>query len=60
MDKRLEDLSDKVSRGIPIDFGEALEVLKYQETLSAEREEKKEQVSSRSANAVDSWGITLS
>lgn len=29
-DKRLEELSDKVRRGEPIGFGEALEVIQYQ------------------------------
>lgn len=29
-DKRLEDLSDKVRSGEPIDFEEALEVINYQ------------------------------
>ena len=30
---RLEELSDKVRSGIPIDFTEALEVIEYQEEL---------------------------
>jgi len=41
MDERLEALSDKVRRGIPIDFGEALEVIDYQKRLQAEREERR-------------------
>ncbi len=32
LDDRLEALSDKVRRGIPIGFGEALEVIEYQNT----------------------------
>ena len=32
-DKRLEELSDKVRRGIPIGMGEAMEVIEYQEQL---------------------------
>jgi hypothetical protein len=31
--QRLEELSDKVRRGIPIGFNEALEVIKYQEGM---------------------------
>ena len=38
---RLEELSDKVRKGVPIDFEEALEVIEYQENLRAEREAKK-------------------
>ena len=30
MDKRLEELSDKVRSGIPIDMTEAIEVIEYQ------------------------------
>ena len=41
MDKRLEDLSDKVRSGEPVDFFEALEVIGYQEHLRAEREAKR-------------------
>ena len=32
-DKRLEELSDKVRRGIPVSMVEAVEVIEYQETL---------------------------
>lgn len=32
-DNRLEELSDKVRRGIPISMGEAMEVIEYQEQL---------------------------
>ena len=32
-DKRLEQLSEKVRMGIPIEFTEALEVIEYQENL---------------------------
>ncbi len=32
-DNRLEELSDKVRRGIPIGMGEAMEVIEYQEQL---------------------------
>lgn len=41
MDDRLEKLSNKVRMGIPVDFAEALEVIKYQETLRVERESAK-------------------
>jgi hypothetical protein len=37
IDKRLEELSDKVRRGIPIKMSEALEVIEYQETLKAHK-----------------------
>lgn len=40
MDKRLEDLSDKVRQGIPIDFSEAMEVIEYQSKLKQERLDK--------------------
>jgi hypothetical protein len=33
VDKRLEELSDKVRRGTPISMSEAIEVIEYQETL---------------------------
>jgi len=33
VDKRLEELSDKVRRGTPIKMSEALEVVEYQEML---------------------------
>jgi hypothetical protein len=33
IDKRLEELSDKVRRGTPIKMSEALEVVEYQEML---------------------------
>ena len=36
-DARLEQLSDMVRAGQPIDFSEALEVIAYQETLKLER-----------------------
>lgn len=32
-DNRLEELSDKVRRGIPVSMVEAVEVIEYQETL---------------------------
>ena len=32
-DKRLEELSDKVRKGIPVSMGEAIEVIEYQEQL---------------------------
>lgn len=32
-DERLEQLSDKVRMGTPIDFMEALEVIEYQENI---------------------------
>jgi hypothetical protein len=37
MKARLEELSDKVRMGIPINFAEALEVIAYQESLKAVR-----------------------
>ena len=40
MDTRLEELSDMIRKGIPIDFGEALEVIHYQEQLRLERADK--------------------
>ena len=36
-DERLEMLSDKVRRGIPIDFHEAIQVIDYQQRLQQER-----------------------
>jgi len=36
-DNRLEDLSDKVRNGVPIGFSEAIEVVKYQEMLKANK-----------------------
>ncbi len=33
IDKRLEELSEKVRRGVPIKMSEALEVVEYQEAL---------------------------
>ena len=36
-DDRLEILSDKVRGGIPIGFGEALEVIEYQELLKKQK-----------------------
>ncbi len=38
MNERLETLSDKVRRGIPIDIDEAVEVIEYQYGLSEKRE----------------------
>jgi hypothetical protein len=40
MDKRLEELSDKVRRGFPVDLGEAFEVIDYQTHLRMERADK--------------------
>ena len=37
IDKRLEELSDKVRRGEPIKMSEALEVIDYQEALKAHK-----------------------
>ena len=37
IDKRLEELSDKVRRGMPISMSEAMEVVEYQETLRKNR-----------------------
>jgi hypothetical protein len=37
MNERLEMLSEKVRRGQPIDFNEAIEVIDYQEQLKQER-----------------------
>lgn len=37
MNERLEMLSNKVRRGEPIDFSEAIEVIEYQEQLKQER-----------------------
>jgi hypothetical protein len=37
IDKRLEDLSDKVRRGEPIKMSEAFEVIDYQEALKAHK-----------------------
>ena len=36
-DQRLELLSEKVRRGEPIDFSEAIEVIEYQEQLKQAR-----------------------
>ena len=36
-DERLEMLSDRVRRGIPVDFSEAIEVIDYQQRLQQER-----------------------
>jgi hypothetical protein len=36
-DKRLEELSDKVRRGTPVSFIEAMEVIEYQEQLKKNR-----------------------
>jgi hypothetical protein len=38
-DERLEILSDKVRRGEPIEFSEAIEVVVYQERLRQERKQ---------------------
>ena len=40
MDKRLEDLSDMVRKGIPVGIGEAFEVIDYQSRLRVERADK--------------------
>ena len=32
-DKRLDELSDKIRRGTPVSFQEALEVIEYQQQL---------------------------
>ena len=40
MDKRLENLSDMVRKGIPIDIGDAFEVIDYQTRLRLERANK--------------------
>jgi hypothetical protein len=40
-DKRLEMLSDMVRKGESIGFGEALEVIEYQQMLQKEKESKK-------------------
>ena len=37
IDKRLEELSDKVRRGEPIKMSEALEVIDYQEALKSHK-----------------------
>ena len=37
VDKRLEELSDKVRRGTPVSFIEAMEVIEYQEQLKKNR-----------------------
>jgi hypothetical protein len=37
MDIRLEELSDKVRRGVPINFWEAIEVIEYQDALKNKR-----------------------
>ena len=39
-DERLEALSDKVRRGIAIDFCEVLEVIEYQDRLKEQREKQ--------------------
>jgi len=41
MSKRLEALSEKVRKGIPINFAEGIEVIEYQERLQADRERKR-------------------
>jgi predicted solute-binding protein len=38
-DKRLDELSDMVRRGIPIRMEEAIEVIEYQETLRKNRKQ---------------------
>ena len=42
MDKRLENLSDMVRKGIPIDIGDAFEVIDYQTRLRVERANKQD------------------
>lgn len=37
IDARLEEVSDKIRKGEPVGMLEALEAIKYQETLQAER-----------------------
>lgn len=39
-EKRLEELSDKVRRGEPIPFSNAIEVIQYQEDLKKNRKLK--------------------
>ena len=39
--QRLEELSEKVRKGCPIGFLEALEVIKYQESLKNKNKNKK-------------------
>jgi len=41
MNKRLEELSDKVRKGISISFTEALEVINYQSCLKEELKKKR-------------------
>jgi uncharacterized protein YdcH (DUF465 family) len=44
IDKRLEDLSDKVRRGEPIKMSEALEVVEYQEMLKKNKVTLKDRI----------------
>lgn len=39
-DERLENISDKIRHGIPVDFMEALEAIEYQEKLKQEKRER--------------------
>lgn len=43
--QRLEELSDKVRKGIPVSFIEALEVINYQEKLKANKPKLKNKIS---------------
>lgn len=47
IDKRLEELSDKVRRGMPISMSEAMEVVEYQEVL---RKNKKQTLKDKFIN----------
>lgn len=42
--QRLEELSDKVRKGEPIGFGEALEVIEYQQALKANKVSLKDKI----------------
>jgi len=44
IDKRLEDLSEKVRRGEPIKMSEALEVVEYQEMLKRNKVTLKDRI----------------
>ena len=44
IDKRLEELSDKVRRGEPIKMSEALEVVEYQEMLKKNKVSVKDKI----------------
>lgn len=43
-DERLEELSNKVRNGEPIGFGEALEVIEYQQALKANKVSLKDKI----------------